>query len=158
MNSDPQRLQSSRAIVRSGVFLCVLQICLWIPTSASAQTLACKPCTGIRVADPGAVIDELLAAPQLDKEAILFVAWNAPLDGTARLDEAVPVAESGAIPWLRLQFTTPAPLSANLELLEAELEQASQIAEAAGPQAHFPALRSNRILAHCSSQCILSPG
>lgn len=99
--------------------------------------MACRPCTGVRVQDPSAVIEELLAAPQLDEEAIFFVSWNAPLDGSATVDEATSVADSGAIPWLRLQFETPAPLSANLEMLEAELEQASQIAKAAGPEAHF---------------------
>ena len=42
--------------------------------SGSSQTLACKPCAGIRVEDPRTLISELETSPHLDEEAILFVA------------------------------------------------------------------------------------
>jgi len=102
--------------------------------------LPCKPCAAIQVEDPAALLPQLELEPTLSAEDILFVAWDLTLDGTADTDDAKALEQAGATPWLRLHFTTPAPLSANLDRLETELEQVSVLAAAAGDEAHFQIL------------------
>ena len=121
--------------------LSLVVLMAWCSVAPSrAQSLPCKPCVGIQVDDPISLLPQLEAAPRLEEDDILFVAWELALDGTADADSAVALEKVGARPWLRLRFTTPAPLSAHLDQLEAELAQASHLAAAAGEQAHFQIL------------------
>ncbi len=106
----------------------------------AAQTPPCRPCAGVVAADPAALLPSLQAAPALKGEARLYVAWPAVLDGSADPGVAGAVAATGATPWLRLVFRTAAPLTGNLEALEAELAAASSLAAGAGERAHFQIL------------------
>jgi hypothetical protein len=117
-------------------FLLALGLAL-LPALAAAQAPPCRPCAGIRVEDPRTLIAELAAEPRLDEEARFYVAWDVALDGSTPLDLATAVAATGATPWLRLLFETPSPLTANLEQLESELEQAAGLAAAGGERPHF---------------------
>lgn len=99
--------------------------------------LPCKPCVGIHVDHPRSLLPQLDAEPRLGDDDVLFVAWDLALDGTADAEGAMALERAGATPWMRLRFSTPAPLSANLDRLEAELEQASALAATAGVKAHF---------------------
>jgi hypothetical protein len=103
----------------------------------AAQAPRCRPCAGVRVEDPSSLLHELDAPPRLEEEARFYVSWDAALDGSAPLDAAAAVAATGATPWLRLVFETPAPLTDNLGRLEGELEVAAALAAAAGEGAHF---------------------
>ena len=120
--------------------LWVFLLTFWIANSSRAQILPCKPCVAIQVEDPATLLPQLAGEPPMSENAILFVAWDLPLDGTARADQPLTLEEAGAIPWLRLRFTTPAPLSAHLDRLESELEQVSALAALAGEKAHFQIL------------------
>ena len=102
--------------------------------------LPCRPCVGIQVDEPRSLLPQLEAVPRLGDDDILFVAWEVALDGTADADSAMALERAGATPWMRLRFSTPAPLSANLDRLEAELEHASALAATAGKKAHFQIL------------------
>jgi len=116
---------------------------------ASAQTLPCAPCAGVRVENPPAAVAALagLGLPSAttlveqgtgaDDEdgpepvAPLFVAWRLPLDGGGSADAAPAVAAAGGTPWLTLVFTAPPPLAAGSAALEAELAEAARLARAA---------------------------
>ncbi len=110
--------------------------------TAGAASLPCQPCGGIRLADPaqaaetGAAIASL-AAGTLEPGSPLFVAWDLPLDGTADPSPAAELFGAGATPWLTLVFRTPAPLTQNLDALQAELGEAAKIAAAAPAGAYF---------------------
>ena len=105
------------------------------PLEAAAPP--CSPCGGVRTADPLRLIPALSDPPALTEEAVLHVAWPIALDGSASLETVERVVDSGAVPWLDLQFTTPSPLLQNLDRLEVELEAAAAVAAAAGSGAYF---------------------
>ncbi|MGB3562446.1 MAG: hypothetical protein WBC09_05240, partial [Thermoanaerobaculia bacterium] len=88
-------------------FLLALGLSL-LPSPLAAQAPRCRPCAGVRVEDPALLLRELEAEPRLDDEARFYVAWDVALDGSAPLDIATAVAATGATPWLRLVFATPA--------------------------------------------------
>ena len=92
--------------------------------------LPCKPCAGLRVADPAAVAG-LLTAAKLPPKSTLFIAWEAPLDGSGDAAPTAAVAATGATPWVSLPFRTAAPLLAHEADLEKELEEASRLARQA---------------------------
>ncbi len=137
MSPDRDRVPAVGGLARVALLAWALLGAFAAVDSGSSQTLACKPCAGIRVEDPRTLISELETSPHLEEEAILFVAWDAPLDGTAREGLSSALTDTDAIPWLRLRFSAPTPLRENLERLEAELEEASRIAAQAGNRAHF---------------------
>jgi hypothetical protein len=83
----------------------------------------------------------------------LYVAWDVLLsqgeneersEATVQAKEIAATAQAlrdaGARPWLRLSFSTPAPLEEHGESLNRELETADLIARAAGEHAHFQIL------------------
>ena len=105
--------------------------------AATAERLPCKPCAGVYLDDPGQILEQLTRPPGLAEDSVLFVAWPVPLDPASDASIAQRLAAVGATPWLRLTFTTPAPLAENLDALEAELEQASRLALSAGESAWF---------------------
>ncbi len=96
-----------------------------------AMEAPCLVCPGVTVDDPFAISAALEAPPRLEKGARLFVAWNAPLDGSASPAGAHLVAAAGAQPWIRLQFSTPAPLLEHVEELQRELDAAVELARLA---------------------------
>jgi hypothetical protein len=97
----------------------------------------CRLCAGVVVDDPFAAAAALEAAPRLEKEARFFVAWDAPLDGTASPAGAHAVTAAGALPWIRLQFATPEPVLEHLEALQRELDAAVELARLAPPATYF---------------------
>ncbi len=136
-----ERLPATRSVgSRLAVIVLLILLGCWGEPPAQAQILPCKPCVAIQVEDPGTLLPQLAAEPQLGEDDVLFVAWEVPLDGQASTAGVSDLASSGAIPWLRLRFTTPAPLSAHLDRLELELEEASRLASIAGDEAHFQIL------------------
>ena len=119
-----------------------LGLAVWVIAvhSAAAAGPPCRPCAGVRVENPRVLLEELAAEPRLEGEARLYVSWTVGLDGSDAGSDAAAVAATGAIPWLRLRFRTPAPLTSHLERLEEELAAASAIARAAGSRAHLQIL------------------
>lgn len=144
-NAEPQTVKilqhrKSSRLKSLPLGLALLTMALgWTP-GARAQILPCRPCAAIEVDHPQSLLTQLIEEPRLNEDAVLFVAWEVELDGSAELGSSRSLEDAGAIPWLRLRFSTPAPLSANLGQLEAELEQASRLAAAAGDRAHFQVL------------------
>jgi hypothetical protein len=107
-----------------------------------ATSLPCQPCGGIRLADPADLEPTIgaignIAAGTLEPGSPLFVAWDLPLDGTADPAPAAELFGAGATPWISLVFRTPAPLTQNLDALQAELGAAAKIAAAAPAGAFF---------------------
>ena len=96
-----------------------------------AAEAPCLVCPGVTVDDPFAIAAALEAPPRLEKGARLFIAWNAALDGSASPAGAHVVAKAGAQPWIRLQFSSPAPLLEHLEVLQRELDAAVELARLA---------------------------
>ena len=97
----------------------------------------CSPCAGLEVGEPYALLPALAAAPKLDPEARLYVAWDVPLDVAATPAAGHAVARAGATPWLRLLFSTPPPLLEHAAALQEELEFAAALAGSRIPRAHY---------------------
>jgi hypothetical protein len=106
-------------------------------TGLLAAEPPCRPCAGVSVDDPFAVTAALEAAPRLEKGARLFVAWDAPLDGSTSAAGAQLVAAAGARAWIRLIFSTPPPLLEHLDALQRELDAAVELARFAPPSTSF---------------------
>ncbi|MEP7012496.1 MAG: hypothetical protein ABJC13_19420 [Acidobacteriota bacterium] len=107
-----------------------------------AISLPCQPCGGIRLADPADLETTIgaigtIAAGTLEPGSPLFVAWDLPLDGSADPSPAAELFGAGATPWMTLVFRTPAPLTQNLDALQAELGAAAKIAAAAPAGTYF---------------------
>ena len=122
----PRRLSS---LLAPAALAWALALCA-SPAYAAAEP-PCRMCAGVLVDDPFAAATALSAGPRLEKEARLFVAWDAALDGTATPAAAHLLASAGARPWIRLQFATPAPLLEHLEALQRELDAAVELARLA---------------------------
>lgn len=119
---------------------------------AAGQALPCAPCAGLRVADAeqairaAAAVSEAAAAQgtELSAETPLLVAWTvdtgALVDDSSRQEATVAatgraadaVRGAGALPWVTLQFSAPAPLLDNTDRLDAEIAAASAVARRAG--------------------------
>ncbi len=106
-------------------------------TAAGAASPPCRPCAGVRVADPSAILTALAAEPRLEGEERLYVAWPAELDGSADAGSFDAVRGAGGTPWAIVRFRTPAPVTENLEQLEAELEELARLARSSGERAHI---------------------
>ncbi len=107
-----------------------------------ATSLPCQPCGGIRLADPAELETTIgaignIAAGTLEPGSPLFVAWDLPLDGSADPAPAAELFGAGATPWMTLVFRSPAPLTQNLDALQAELGAAAKIAAAAPAGTYF---------------------
>ncbi|MGE0641061.1 MAG: hypothetical protein AB7G12_03730 [Thermoanaerobaculia bacterium] len=87
--------------------------------------------------DPFAIAPELGAAPRLDDDALLVIAWDVALDGAATPAGAHAIAATGATPLLRLRFTTPSPLLEHTDSLQRELEAAAELARLAPATTRF---------------------
>ncbi len=107
---------------------------------AGASELTGEIAAGIRISDPEAIIDDLIAEPRIGAEEALYIAWTVPLDGTADIEAVEAIRSSGATPWLRVVFTTPAPLVENLDGLERELGELAAIATASGDEVFIQAV------------------
>ena len=117
-------------------------ICLaFLPVVLAPATHAagppCRPCAGVRVADPASIAGALAAEPVLEGEARLYVAWPAELDGSAGAGAFEAVRAAGGTPWAIVRFRTPVPVTGNLEQLEAELKELARLARGSGERAHF---------------------
>ncbi len=106
---------------------------------ASATTLPCAPCAGVRVDDPALVTAELGREPILDDDCLMFVAWTAPLDGTAEPQSIQSIRAAGAAPWVRVVFRTPQPIGDHLAQLEDELRALANLTRDAGGIFHVEA-------------------
>jgi len=109
---------------------------LLLATAAEAQQPPCQPCAGIRVEDPAAVLESLAAAPGLEDEARLYVAWQVTAADLGAVDVAAQLETVGATPWPVLRLFTPAPLMQHLDELETELEALATITAASGTRGH----------------------
>ncbi len=110
---------------------------LLVPALADAQSPPCRPCAGVRVADPAAAAAMLAAAPRLGSEQRLYVAWSVELDGTAKPSEIAIVRAAGGTPWVEARFRVPAPVTAHPEALERQLRDLARLAGVAGKGVHF---------------------
>ncbi|MCP3958293.1 MAG: hypothetical protein GY719_10620 [bacterium] len=108
-----------------------------VPIAAGAATPPCRPCAGVRVADPQSILSSLAQEPKLEGEARLYVAWSVELDGSADPADFEAVRAQGGTPWLIARFRTPAPVTEHIEQLEAELEDLTRLARGAGERAHI---------------------
>ncbi len=120
----------------------LLSLVALAPGPLGAVSLPCQPCAGLRLAEPANPADAIssisaLSAGTLEPGSPLFVAWDFQLDGTADPSPAAELYGIGATPWLSLVFRTPAPLTQNLDALQAELGAAASIAAAAPAGAFF---------------------
>jgi|CXWL01.1.fsa_nt_gi hypothetical protein len=111
-----------------------------------AQRYDCLPCAGIRITDPSSLpsvaagFGSGLTAATMESSTedtgadpskpTVFVAWRVPLTADADVAAANALAAAGATPLVSLVFTTPAPLTSNLDALQGELEQAARLAGA----------------------------
>ena len=76
----------------------------------------CRLCAGVLVDDPFAAAAAARGRSRDSRRRpVFFVAWDAPLDGTASPAGAHRLAAAGARPWIRLLFSTPAPLLEHLD-------------------------------------------
>jgi len=105
--------------------------------SAYAAAPPCNPCVGITVADPQAWLEALAEEPVLTDEARLYVAWPTGLENTSAAAVSHEIAQRNAVPWLRVRFTTPSPVTENLEDFERELEVLSALAREGHEQTHY---------------------
>lgn len=108
--------------------------------ATSAASLPCAPCAGVLVNDPTVVGAELARPPVLDDESLLFVAWTAPLDGTADPSTLGSIRAAGAEPWVRVVFRSPRPIGDHLEQLEDELRELADLIRDAGGDLHVEAV------------------
>ncbi|MEZ5332811.1 MAG: hypothetical protein R2991_12340 [Thermoanaerobaculia bacterium] len=116
--------------------------CLLAPllstTALLAQTPPCSPCAGVVVDSPREWLDELQAPPELTGDARLYVAWASDLeDPAAEAEVARRIGAAGAVPWIDLRLTTPSPVVDHLDVLDAQLERAAELAAAAPANIHF---------------------
>jgi len=93
-------------------------------------------------ANPEGVASALDMEPRLEDEARLYVAWDVELDGSGSESTVKQVEAAGAVPWLRLNFRTPAPVLDHVERLTKELDAAANLAREAGERTHFQILWS----------------
>jgi hypothetical protein len=99
---------------------------------AGASDLTGRIAAGILVEDPAGVISQLDAAPGLGDDELVFVAWTVLLDGSADPLDLENVRSTGAHPWVRVVFRTPAPVIDHFATLESELAELVRLARAAG--------------------------
>lgn len=103
----------------------------------AAAAPPCHPCASVSVEDPRDAIAALAAAPTLAEEQRLYVAWPVTPGATDAVSSTHAVGETGAVPWLRVRFATPPPMTANLGNLERELEALSALVRGAHPSTHY---------------------
>jgi hypothetical protein len=108
--------------------------------AARAADLTGKVSIGVKVDDPTLILDDLGEAPRLGDDDALFVSWTMPLDGSADTDPVGAIRDTGARPWVRVVFETPAPLIEHLDTLETELAALATIARATGDDVSFQAI------------------
>jgi len=107
-------------------------------SASGAQMPPCSPCIGVVVESPDEWMEELAAVPALSGEARLYLVWASALeDPAADAVRARRVAEAGAVPWVDLRFSTPAPVVEHLEELDRQLELAAELAAAGPSNLHF---------------------
>jgi len=104
-----------------------------------ASDLAGKLTIGVKVDDPKAVLDSLVAEPPFDEGELFFVSWTVPLDGSADMGSVDAIRNTGAQPWVRVVFTSPAPLIGNLDRLEGELAALAAIVQTTGDNIYVQA-------------------
>lgn len=90
--------------------------------AAEASRFVGRVVIGLRIDDPVAVAPRLGERPA-GADGILPVAWTAGGDRTVVKEQTASIRSIGATPWLRVEFSTPAPLIEHLQELELELER-----------------------------------
>ncbi len=99
---------------------------------AGAADLTGRISAGIVVDDPWAVVTGLASEPRLEDDDIFFVAWTVAPDGSGETTIIEAIRATGALPWLKVVLTTPAPLVDHLGALETELAGLAELARIAG--------------------------
>ncbi|MCP4664005.1 MAG: hypothetical protein GY856_52145 [bacterium] len=124
-------------IAKSVISALIPILCLFATRPADAAGPPCRPCAGIRIADPAAVIAVLAQEPKIEGEERLYVAWSAELDGSADAAAMEAILDAGGTPWMIVHFRTPSPILENLEQFDGELRDLARLAQGASERAHF---------------------
>lgn len=109
---------------------------LAIPHTLPAAQLPCAPCAGLRL-EQTTGLDDLKSFTGLEPGSPLFLAWDAPLDGSADATLAGRLQAGGATPWMSLVFRTQGPLLEHVADLQKELDAAARLAGAAPAGTYF---------------------
>jgi len=119
----------------------LVTVALWLATGVvHAVNLPCSVCVGVRTETPSEVTAALEGEPPLDEGDSFFVAWSVSLAGPAAPSSSDAVRRSGATPWVRVVFDTPAPLGDHLEQLESELERLAGLVRHSGDGSYVQAV------------------
>lgn len=129
-------MPAPRAALKS-VALALPFLILLVPLPALAAAPPCRPCAGLSVEQPFALDAALAEAPALADGARFYATWDQVLLEPASPAPAHALAARGATPWVRLIFSTPAPLLEHADALQLELDAAAAFAESRIPRAHF---------------------
>jgi len=105
-------------------------------TGLFAASPPCTPCGGVAFDDPAEHLAALAAAPSIEEDERVYVAWRVSLQGDADTTLAKQVAATGATPWPIVRFQTAPPLLANVEALERELAVLADLARQSPPNVH----------------------
>lgn len=132
--SGPVVMRTQRALLLP----CAVALALLLTAvdSVTAQQPPCRPCVGVRAADPAVVLEALRTEPRLEEDSRLYVVWGLAADETADATISSQITEAGGAPWVVVRFSTPAPLLQNLERLEVELAALARIAGQTGELGH----------------------
>ncbi|MEO8505938.1 MAG: hypothetical protein ABI609_18730 [Acidobacteriota bacterium] len=108
----------------------LLSLSLFSPTLLLGTELApCKPCGGLRGADPTAIAASFSTGWRPDSEAHFFIAWSVDLSSSMegvgnQAANAAAVRAAGGTPWMTLVFHSAPPLREQAEWLNRELQLA----------------------------------
>lgn len=104
----------------------------------SAQSPPCRPCAGIRVNDPTAVVETLADLPPIGEPGSLYVSWKADLDAPEESGTVTEkLRELRGVAWPLVTLTTPAPVLERVGDLDGELEKVATLSRALGERAHI---------------------
>ncbi len=135
-------MQILRSILLSLPLLAAIAATTATAATAQGSTPPCNPCIGLHIVDTEAAAQALAQLPKVAQEGRLYLAFDAAVDAdrSAVAQQVAQLHAAGATPWLRLLFTTPAPVADHLSELEAELRAATQLVRDAGQVTHFQIL------------------
>ncbi len=101
---------------------------------ALAADLPCTVCVGVRADDPSEVLAALDGETALSDDVSFFVSWSVSLADPLESSSVEAIRRTGATPWVRTVFHTPAPIGDHLDHLEAELEHLANVVRRGGDE------------------------
>ncbi len=130
-------MQIAKSFAKIVIPALIPSLFMFAPRPAAAAGPPCRPCAGIRIADPAAITAALVQEPKIEGEERLYVAWSAELDGSADAAAMEAILAAGGTPWMVVYFRTPSPIPEHLEQFEGELRELARLAQGASERAHF---------------------